>query len=82
MIFKMCNYCNHCKCVTTVTTVTTVMCNYCNFYTKYLYQQEQMETEPYITTIEDLDKFLEEMETEVTPPVTPKKSNKVCQSYT
>ena len=33
-----------------------------------------METEPYITTIEDLDKFLEEMETEVTPPVTPKKS--------
>ena len=58
------------------------MCNYCNCYTKYLYQQEQMETEPYITTIEDLDKFLEEMETEVTPPVTPKKSNKVCQSYT
>ena len=48
---------------------------------KYLYQQEQMETEPYITTIEDLDKFLEEMEKEVTPPVTPKKSNKVCQSY-
>ena len=40
-----------------------------------------METKPYITTIEDLDKFLEEMETEVTPPVTPKKSNKVCQSY-
>ena len=40
-----------------------------------------METESYITTIEDLDKFLEEMETEVTPPVTPKKSNKVCQSY-
>ena len=32
-----------------------------------------METEPYITTIEDLDKFLEEMETEVTPPITPKK---------
>ena len=73
----MCNYCNRCKCVTTVTTVTTVMCNFCNFYTKYLYQQEQMET-----AIEDLDKFLEEMETEVTPPVTPKKSNKVCQSYT
>ena len=44
-----------------------------------------METEPYITTVEDLDKFLEEMETEVqqvTPPVTPQKSNKVCQSYT
>ena len=41
-----------------------------------------METEPYITTIEDLDKFLEERKTEVTPPVTPKKSNKVCQSYT
>ena len=40
-----------------------------------------METEPYITTIEDLDKFLEEMETEVTPPVTPKKSNKVCHLY-
>ena len=40
-----------------------------------------METEPYITTTEDLDKFLEEMETEVTPPVTPKNSNKVCQSY-
>ena len=47
-----------------------------------MYQQEQMETEPYITTIEDLDKFLEEMEIEVTPPVTPKKGNKVCQSYT
>ena len=40
-----------------------------------------METEPYITTIEDLDKLLEEMETEVTPPVTPKKSNKVCHLY-
>ena len=40
-----------------------------------------METEPYITTIEDLDKFLEGMETEVTPSVTPKKCNKVCQSY-
>ena len=32
-----------------------------------------MKTEPYITTIEDLDKFLEEMESEVTPPVTPQK---------
>ena len=35
-----------------------------------------METEPYITTVEDLDKFLEEMETvvqQLTPPVTPKK---------
>ena len=37
-----------------------------------------METEPYITSIEDLDKFLEEMEKEVTAPVTPQKSNKVC----
>ena len=41
-----------------------------------------METEPYINTIEDLDKFLEEMETEVTPVSTPKKRNKVCQSNT
>ena len=45
---------------------------------KYLYQQEEMETEPYITSIEDLDKFLEEMEKEVTAPVTTQKSNKVC----
>ena len=68
----MCNYCicNYC------------ICNYCNFYTNIVYQQKEMETEPYITTVEDLDKFLEEMEKEVTPPVTPKKSNKVCQSYT
>ena len=37
-----------------------------------------MDTEPYISTVEDLDKFLEEMDTE---PVTPKKSNKVCHLY-
>ena len=38
-----------------------------------------MDTEPYISTVDDLDKFLEEMDTEiqVTEPVTPKKSNKV-----
>ena len=35
-----------------------------------------MDTEPYISTVDDLDKFLEEMDTEVevTEPVTPKKS--------
>ena len=43
--------------------------------------QEQMDTEPYISTVDDLDKFLEEMDTEVTEPVTPKKSNKVCHLY-
>ena len=32
-----------------------------------------MDTEPYISTVDDLDKFLEEMDTEVTEPVTPKK---------
>ena len=32
-----------------------------------------MDTEPYISTVDDLDKFLEEMETEVSEPVTPKK---------
>ena len=40
-----------------------------------------MDTEPCISTVDDLDKFLEEMDTEVTEPVTPKKSNKVCHSY-
>ena len=40
-----------------------------------------MDTEPYISTVDDLDKFLEEMDTEVTEPVTPKKSNKVCHLY-
>ena len=40
-----------------------------------------MDTEPYISTVDDLDKFLEEMDTEVTEPVTPKKSNKVCLLY-
>ena len=43
--------------------------------------KEQMDTEPYISTVDDLDKFLEEMDTEVTEPVTPKKSNKVCHLY-
>ena len=43
--------------------------------------QEQMDTEPYISTVDDLDKFFEEMDTEVTEPVTPKKSNKVCHLY-
>ena len=35
-----------------------------------------MDTEPYISTIDDLDKFLEEMDTEVqvTEAVTPKKA--------
>ena len=32
-----------------------------------------MDTEPYISTVDDLDKFLEEMDTEVTEPVLPKK---------
>ena len=34
-----------------------------------------MDTEPYISTVDDLDKFLEEMDTEVqvTEPVTQKK---------
>ena len=34
-----------------------------------------MDTEPYISTVDDLDKFLEEMDTEVqvTESVTPKK---------
>ena len=32
-----------------------------------------MDTEPYISTVDDLDKFLEEMDTEVPEPVTPKK---------
>ena len=34
-----------------------------------------MDTEPYISTVDDLDKFMEEMDTEVqvTEPVTPKK---------
>ena len=40
-----------------------------------------MDTEPYISTVDDLDKFLGEMDTEVTEPVTPKKSNKVCHLY-
>ena len=40
-----------------------------------------MDTEPYISTVDDLDKFLEEMDTEVTEPVTSKKSNKVCHLY-
>ena len=40
-----------------------------------------MDTEPYISTVDDLDKFLKEMDTEVTEPVTPKKSNKVCQIH-
>ena len=42
-----------------------------------------MDTEPYISTVDDLDKFLEEMDTEVqvTEPVTPKKSNKVCHLH-
>ena len=31
-----------------------------------------MDTEPYISTVDDLDKFLEEMDTEVSEPVTPK----------
>ena len=43
-----------------------------------------MDTEPYISTVDDLDRFLEEMDTEVevTEQVTPKKSNKVCHLYT
>ena len=43
-----------------------------------------MDTEPYISTVDDLDKFLEEMDTEVqvTEPVIPKKSNKVCHLHT
>ena len=41
-----------------------------------------MDTEPYISTVDDLDKFLEEMGTEVSEPVTPKKSNKVCHLHT
>ena len=42
-----------------------------------------MDTEPYISTVDDLDKFLEEKDTEVqvTEPVIPKKSNKVCHLY-
>ena len=32
-----------------------------------------MDTEPYISTVDDLDQFLEEMDTEVSEPVTPKK---------
>ena len=41
-----------------------------------------MDTEPYISTVDDLDKFLEEMDTEVSEPVTPKKSNNVCHLHT
>ena len=41
-----------------------------------------MDTEPYISTVDDLDKFLEEMDTEVLEPVTPKKSYKVCHLHT
>ena len=43
-----------------------------------------MDTEPYISTVDDSDKFLEEMDTEVqvTEPVTPQKSNKVCHLHT
>ena len=43
-----------------------------------------MDTEPYISTVDDFDKFLEEMDTEVqvTKPVTPKRSNKVCHLHT
>ena len=43
-----------------------------------------MDTVPYISTVDDLDKFLEEIDTEVqvTEPVTPKKSNKVCHLHT
>ena len=41
-----------------------------------------MDTEPYISTVDDLDKFLEEMDTEVSKPVAPKKSNKVCHLHT
>ena len=41
-----------------------------------------MDTEPYISTVDDLDKFLEEMDTEVSEPVIPKKSNKVCHLHT
>ena len=40
-----------------------------------------MDTEPYISTVDDLDKFLEEMDTEVTEQVTPKKINQVCHLY-
>ena len=40
-----------------------------------------MDTEPYISTVDEFDKFLEEMDTETTEPVTPKKSNKVCHLY-
>jgi len=43
--------------------------------------QEQMDTEPYISTVDDLDKFLEEMDTEVTEPVSREKSSKVCHLY-
>ena len=41
-----------------------------------------MDTEPYISTVDDLDKFLEEMDIEVSEPVTPKKSKKVCHLHT
>jgi len=40
-----------------------------------------MDTEPYISTVDDLDKFLEEMDTEVSEPKKTKKSNKVCHLY-
>ena len=41
-----------------------------------------MDSEPYISTVDDLDKLLEEMDTEVSEPVTSKKSNKVCHLHT
>ena len=41
-----------------------------------------MDTEPYISTVDDSDKFLEEMDTEVSEPVTPKKGNKFCHLHT
>ena len=43
-----------------------------------------MDTECYISTVDDLDKFLEEMDSEVqvTEPVNPIKSNKVCHLHT
>ena len=40
-----------------------------------------MDTEPYISTVDDLDKFFKEVDTEVPEPVTPKKSNKVCHLH-
>ena len=41
-----------------------------------------MDTEPYISTVDDCVHFFLDTEVQVTEPVTPKKNNKVCHLHT